>query len=154
MNTTTGTATARVDVACDPQTAFTVFTADIGAWWRRGTSYWNDPARAVTLRFEPFVGGRFIEVYDADSGEGFTIGEVRVWEPGARLVFGWRNQGWRPDQHTEVSVRFEKIDTGTRITIEHSGWEQFDAEGTRPGQGYGHGWGELLGFFSDRIAAA
>ena len=40
-------ATASVEVPCDPDTAFAIFTADIGAWWKRGTNYWNDAARGL-----------------------------------------------------------------------------------------------------------
>ena len=43
--------------------------------------------RAENVRFEPGVGGRLVEVHDAATGEGRTMGDVTVWEPGARLVF-------------------------------------------------------------------
>lgn len=85
-------ATAAVEVPCDPGTAFDIFTGDIGTWWKRGTRYWNDPARGAELRLEPRAGGRPLEVYDAGTGEGFEIGRVLAWEPGKRLVFTWRQE--------------------------------------------------------------
>jgi uncharacterized protein YndB with AHSA1/START domain len=88
------TATATVEVPCDPDTAFDIFTRDIGAWWKRGTRYWNDAAKGLTLRLEPEVGGRLVEVYDLETGEGFDIGRVLAWEPGKRLVFTWRQGNW------------------------------------------------------------
>jgi len=50
-----------VDVAVDPATAFEVFTAEIDDWYERGRYSWHDPKRAVRIRFEPGVGGRWIE---------------------------------------------------------------------------------------------
>ncbi len=34
------------------------------------------------MRIEPRVGGRFIEVYDVETDEGFEVGRVTAWEPG------------------------------------------------------------------------
>src|SRR3989304_488693 len=108
-----------VEVPADPETAFRLYTAEINRWWKRGTHYWNARHRAVGLRFEPFVGGRFIEVYDAQTGEGFEIGRVQVWEPGRRLVYTWREAGWAPGAQTEVEVLFDPTAQGTRVTEEH-----------------------------------
>jgi hypothetical protein len=53
MSTTTATAT--VEVPCDPDTAFEIFTRDIGAWWKRGTYYWNDADRGLqAVADDPF----------------------------------------------------------------------------------------------------
>jgi uncharacterized protein YndB with AHSA1/START domain len=87
-------AEASIEVPLSPDAAFDLYTRGIDRWWRLGTPYWNDGKRAVGLRFEPFVGGRFIEVHDAASGDGFEIGRVLAWEPGKRLVYTWREQGW------------------------------------------------------------
>ena len=32
------------------------------------------------------VGGRFVEVYDLETGAGIEVGRVTVWEPGERLA--------------------------------------------------------------------
>lgn len=107
-----------ISVAVDPQTAFEVFTDEIDAWYRPGPHNFADPDRAVAMRFEPGVGGRLIEVYDAQSGEGHTAAEIVVWEPGRRLVFV-------DTRKTEVDVRFEPDgDRATRVTLEHRGLER------------------------------
>jgi uncharacterized protein YndB with AHSA1/START domain len=107
--------TIYVDV--DPETAFEVFTDEIDAWYQRGPHTFFDTARCVGIRFEPFVGGRLIEVYDEATGEGRTMARVEVWEPGKRLVF--------VDGHdTEADVTFEANDGGTRVTLEHRGLER------------------------------
>jgi uncharacterized protein YndB with AHSA1/START domain len=149
--TRTGTATAMIEVGCDPHTAYKVFTDDIGVWWKRGTYYWNDSQRGLELRFEPFVGGRLIEVYDLGTGEGLEIGRVQVWEPGHRLVFGWRQAGWTADQNTEVDVVFQPTSAGTRVTIEHRGWDSLGAAGVGMRDGYTQGWAELLGFYAEKV---
>ena len=59
-----------IEVGVDPQTAFTIFTEEIGQWWRPGPINWNDNRRAVGVRIEPGVGGRWIEVDDAADRRG------------------------------------------------------------------------------------
>jgi len=109
-----------VDVAVEPATAFALFTAEMGAWYRSGRWSWNDPERAVGIRLEPGVGGRWIEVWDERTGEGYELGRVLVWEPGERLVVTYRNVHMPPDP-TEVEVRFEPVAHGTRVMLEHRG---------------------------------
>lgn len=107
-------------VAVDPATAFAVFTEEIDAWWRRGPRWRFHSDREGSLRFEPGVGGRLLESYP-DGGE-HVVGEIQVWEPGRRLVFGWRGRDFEPGERTEVEVRFERVAAGTRVTLEHRGW--------------------------------
>lgn len=148
------TATAAVEVPCDPVTAFDIFTRDIGTWWKRGTHYWNDSGRGMELRLEPRVGGRLLEVYDLETGEGFEVGRVLVWDPGKRLVFTWRQANWESSEFTEVEVLFEPAGSGTRVTVEHGGWDRVPAADPGQIEGYGHGWGELLGFYAGAATEA
>src|ERR1041384_2149382 len=60
-----------VEVTLDPLRAFEAFTGEIGEWYVGGPHSWNDPQRAVGIRFEPGVGGRWIEVWDEVTGEGY-----------------------------------------------------------------------------------
>lgn len=115
-------AIATVDVAVDPDTAFRIFTEEIGRWWKPGPLNWNNSERAVGVRIEPGVGGRWIELLDAATGEGVECGRITVWEPGTRLVFEYRDEGHEIDG-TEVEIRFEEIHGGTRVTLEHRGWD-------------------------------
>ncbi|WP_291414588.1 DUF4440 domain-containing protein [Actinophytocola sp.] len=96
-----------VDVGIEPAAAFDVFTRETGAWWRKDRSLWGTAGGAI--EFEPGVGGR---VLDADH----EVGRVKVWEPGPRLVFSYGAE------QTEVEVRFEATDTGTRVVLRHYGW--------------------------------
>jgi len=99
------------------------------------------------VRFEPEVGGRLVEVYDLESGEGFEIGRVLAWEPGKRLVFTWRQDNWAPAESTDVEVRFEPSATGTLVTVEHGGWDRVPSAAGLT-DGYSLGWAELLGFYA------
>jgi Activator of Hsp90 ATPase homolog 1-like protein len=106
-----------VSVAVDPEAAFEVFTDEIDVWYQRGPHTFAAPARAVGIRFEPFIGGHLVEVYDAVTGSGRQMARITVWEPGHRLVFV-------DDRETEVDVRFEPDGAGTRVTLEHRGLER------------------------------
>jgi len=108
-------------VAATPERAFTAFVRDIGLWWKPNGLFQFSPGPAGALRFEPGPGGRFTETYP--DGRRFEIGRIRVWEPGRRLVFSWRQASFAPDQSTEVEVRFEPVDDQTRVTVEHRGWD-------------------------------
>jgi uncharacterized protein YndB with AHSA1/START domain len=108
-------------VAVQPATAFQVFTEEIGAWYRGGPYSWNDPARAVGIRFEPGVGGRWIEVWDRETGEGMELGRITVWEPARRLVVSFRAFDLPPEPRTEIEVTFEPVAGGTKVTLEHRG---------------------------------
>jgi uncharacterized protein YndB with AHSA1/START domain len=109
-----------IEVAADPLLAFEVFTTQIDAWWLRGPKHrfkapWNG-----TLAFEAGLNGQLLEKY-AD-GTTFVIGRVLQWSPGERIELSWRLPSFADAEKTEVDVRFEAIDGGTRISVEHRGW--------------------------------
>jgi uncharacterized glyoxalase superfamily protein PhnB len=110
---TTRSASASVEVNVDPPTAFRAFTEEIDRWWVPGPINAWDFARAVTRRIEPGVGGRVLEVYDDATGDGLELGRITVWEPGSRLFYG------SSVDDSEVDIRFEPIDGGTRVRVEH-----------------------------------
>jgi uncharacterized protein YndB with AHSA1/START domain len=116
---------ARVMVAlrvrATPDRAFEVFTREIAAWWRPNALFAFTPRDPGQLAFEPGAGGRLIETLA--NGKVFEIGRIRAWEPPSRLVFGWRQATFTPDQDTEVEVRFEPVGEETRVTVEHIGWD-------------------------------
>lgn len=144
--------TVSVDVPLDPQAAFELYTSGIMRWWRLDSPYWNDHRRRRALRFEPGVGGRFIEVYDETSGEGFEIGRISAWEPGRRIAYTWRQADWAPEALTRVEVIFEPVDAGTRVLVRHRGWETL-AGGDETAAGYGSGLRELLGWYGEAAAS-
>jgi uncharacterized protein YndB with AHSA1/START domain len=148
MSTTeAAVSSADVVVAVDPARAFEAFTAEIDNWWKKDSPFWMDKDRRLGLRFEPRVGGRFIEVYDAATGEGYEIGRVTAWEPGSKVAYTWRQSDWPEDAITDVEVTFEPVDGGTRVRIRQTGWERFPG-GVQIAKGYSEGASTLLAWFA------
>ena len=112
-------------VRATPERAFAAFTGDIGSWWRPNPLFAFTPRDPGVLSFEPGGGGRLIQTLK--SGKVFEIGRIRSWEPPHRLVFGWRQAAFAPDQDTEVEVSFEPVGAETRVTVEHRGWDTVPA---------------------------
>ena len=108
-------------VPASPARAFEAFTREISSWWRPDPLFEITPHGDGALAFEPGAGGRLLT--RLNNGETFEIGRVSVWEPGKRLVFGWRHASFSPGQATEVEVRFDPVGDETRISIEHSAWD-------------------------------
>jgi hypothetical protein len=161
-----GSVRVTVTVAVDPDTAFEVFTEEIGDWYRAGVATLPRPAPATTLAFEPGlrgpnaepgVGRRLVEVRlrgpndegksggSSGDGDGDVVEHARVtvWEPGRRLVFVDR-------RGTEVDVRFEPATGGTRVVLEHRGLDRLDPEDARKLGKFG--WSRLAGWFESHVA--
>jgi uncharacterized glyoxalase superfamily protein PhnB len=101
-----------VEVAVDPLSAFMAFTDELDLWWVRGPINAYDSGRLVEMRCERGVGGRILEIYDAESGDGLELARITAWEPGTRLA--WKSS---LDDVT-IDVRFDPTDTGTIVTLE------------------------------------
>jgi uncharacterized glyoxalase superfamily protein PhnB len=100
-----------VEVAVDPDTAFTVFTEELDLWWVRGPINHHASGRVLALRCEPGVGGRLLEVYDDTTGDALELGRITAWEPGRRLA--WTSS--IDDVRTEVL--FEPAGAGTLVRV-------------------------------------
>ena len=141
-------------VKADPMRAFEVFTTEIGSWWRHNPLFAFTPREPGRMAFED---GRLIET--REGGKVFEVGKVSVWEPGRRLVFGWRQAAFTPDQATEVEVLFEPVGDETRVSVTHSGWDSVpQAHVAKHGMENGyfmrrHGeyWQALLAAFRERL---
>jgi uncharacterized protein YndB with AHSA1/START domain len=114
-------------IKAPPSRVFEAFTADIGAWWKPNPLFSFTPRSPGVLAFEGTgQGARLVE--RLPSGKVFEIGAVRIWAPGERLVFGWRQASFAPGLDTEVEVRFEAVGDETRVTVEHRGWDTVPTE--------------------------
>lgn len=112
-------------VAVSPSDAFDVFTTEVDLWWRRGPRF-RGGGPASELRFEHSQTGRRLVEQGADGL--FEIGRVQVWEPGKRLVLEYRLRNFAKDESTELEVRFEPQGDGTRVVLEHRGWENIRSD--------------------------
>lgn len=152
--------TARVTtfVAVDPEDAFDVFTRETDLWWRRGMRFRGGGDGSV-VRFEGETERRLVEV--STGGETFEIGRVLAWERGLHLAFEWRGRAFAPGEVTHVDVRFEGASGGTRVTIEHAGWDaipeahraRHGLTGTAFAAMMGLWWGDLATTYRMRAAA-
>jgi len=126
-----------VRVARPPAVAFRVFCEEIGVWWPEGFS---GPGSKLTL--EGRVGGRFYET-SAD-GKEYEIGRVTAYRAPQLVAFTWRAPSW--EYTTQVEIRFLADGEGTRVELEHSGWDQADKL-RDAGKGYDTGWDQILGLY-------
>jgi uncharacterized protein YndB with AHSA1/START domain len=122
-------------ISTDPVTAFSIFTEEIGLWWKPKVSHLFREGQEGVLKFDPGPNGRLLEVYAGAPNDPFEVGRVLTWIPGHRLVFEWRQFGFGPNDLTRVDIRFEAEGNSTRVTLEHLGWDSIP-----PGNLSRHGW--------------
>lgn len=136
-----------IEVDCDVERAFDVFTSEIDEWWpREGHSLGEDKVERVA--FESRLGGRVFERWH--DGSEYSWGEVNVWEPPHRIAFSWLPN---PESGlaTEVEVTFRSEGQKTVVTLEHRGWERSSDEKARRAN-YDTGWERLLGLYAESAA--
>ena len=143
MSTTEALAAIQKTITVDAsvETAFETFTRRMSDWWpRESHSIFADREAVV---FDERVGGRVYE--RAADGQEADWADVIAWEPPHRFVLRWRVNPERGP--TEVEVRFAPENGGTRVELEHRGW---DAIGDVQGRAnYDTGWEFVLGRYSD-----
>jgi uncharacterized protein YndB with AHSA1/START domain len=153
---TTAAAVRRsVTVRAPRERAFEVFTTGMSSWWPRESHHISDrPAAEVVM--EPRPGGRWFE-RDAEGGE-CDWGFVTEWEPPGRVLLAWHlTPEWDfdpdPANATEVEVTFTPTDGGTRVELEHRGFEKHGAPGTKMRESVSSsgGWQELLDLFAAHL---
>ena len=145
---TTAPITKTVTVGCDVETAFRVFTDEIGTWWPTETHSVHQ-RELRELVFEGREGGELYEV--ARSGEKAHWARVTAWEPPKRLVLAWHVNPER-GAPTEIEVRFEPTGAGTTVELVHRHWERLGAEGHDAREAYRSGWDPVLERFVEAIA--
>jgi uncharacterized protein YndB with AHSA1/START domain len=121
---------------------FKAFCEDMPKWWPGGFG-----GKDSIPRLECKIGGRFYE--KNSEGKEIEIGRVTAYQPPSIVAFSWRAPSW--NVNTTVEVRFSAEGDGTRIELEHSGWEQ--DEKTRDGRkNYDEGWDFVLGEYQKAVA--
>ena len=128
-------------VAASPEKAFEVFTEGIATWWPYEThsvqAMDKDGQAPETVIFETGPQGRVYE--RMTSGEEAHWANVAAWEPPHRLVLEWKVN---PDAiaPTEIEVRFTPEGDGTRVDLEHRGFEALGKDAEEAHKGYSNGW--------------
>lgn len=123
--------------------AFELFTRDIGTWWPVETHHRRGDVIGVVFEGRP--GGRIYE--RCRDGQTAEWGRVLAWEPPTRVIFTWR--ATRGREPTEVEVRFVAEDVAvTRVELEHRGWERLGDTGAEQRTGYLNGWPGVIARFA------
>lgn len=113
-----------MDTALAPVEAFDVFIDELAiALAQRGASLETGPDGRVT------------------EGD-LEVGRVVSWQPGELIRLQWLLIGWPDAEMTEIEMRFEPIDGGTQVTLEHRGWGALIGDKQ-----------ELMGWFAGEVAA-
>jgi SAM-dependent methyltransferase len=115
---------ATMDLALEPPAAFEVVLEELASALDR-----------FAIRFEPKPDGR---VRERETDVGF----VTQWRPAERVVLEWHGADWDPGEVSQVELRFEPVEGGTRVTLEHHGWGRAIDDPA-----------ELAGWFADSVAA-
>jgi uncharacterized protein YndB with AHSA1/START domain len=137
-----------VVVSLPPERAFELFTERKTEWWPYEThaASGEKPAEVV---YEKRVGGR---VYDRLSdGRENQWATVLAWEPPHRVVIEWSVN--RANPATELEVRFTPEGDGTRVDLEHRGWERYGESAQESFGSYDTGWDFVLGRYVERANA-
>jgi uncharacterized protein YndB with AHSA1/START domain/uncharacterized protein YciI len=132
-------------VPASAETAFAVFTDEIGQWWPVGHGHSVYGAGAtVCLR-----DGVLVET--APDGRESVWGSVLACEPPRLLRLSW-HPGRTAERATELDVSFVEVSDGqTLVTLEHRGWERLAEPETARGE-YNRGWPFVLGCFATRTS--
>jgi uncharacterized protein YndB with AHSA1/START domain len=133
-----------IKVERPPEISFRVFCEEMSNWWPGGFGGNN-----TKVFIEPQVGGRFYE--RRPDGTEYEIGRVTAYQPPGAVAFTFRAPSW--DAITQVDIRFIAEGTGTRVELEHSGWEQ-DAKTRDARKNYDNGWDVVLGHYQSRAHSA
>jgi Activator of Hsp90 ATPase homolog 1-like protein len=150
-----GRPVARAQVFVDPwpEQAFGIFVKEAGFGLRTIHWSWVQPERGRYVRLRRGPAGRFAEVYDTVTDDGYEIGRVTAWQPGARLALIWREVDWPEGVSTDVDAGFEPLFGGTLVTVEHSGFERLGPHGAQSAVEYQVAWTHALGWVAARARA-
>jgi uncharacterized protein YndB with AHSA1/START domain len=138
-----------VEVTCAVEEAFRIFTEGVDDWWPLATHSVGQQ-KAATCYFEGQVGGRIYE--STEDGSLNLWGTVTEWEPPNRVVFTW-HPGREPATAQEVELRFIEEGSGTRVELEHRGWETLGDAAAETREGYHSGWEYVLNQFIANCAS-
>ncbi len=115
---------ASIDLRLEPLAAFNVLVEEL-----------SEALARLGMRLDPGPAGHVTE------GKA-ELGRVISWQPGAEIVLEWHQADWKRDELTKVEIRFEPVQEGTRVTLEHHDW----------GRLLGDQGGEHAGWFAREVA--
>jgi uncharacterized protein YndB with AHSA1/START domain len=132
--------TKSVTVKKAPADAFRLFTEGMASWWPLETHTCFDDEKS-TCFLEGKPGGRIYERSEK-TGKEIDWGKVITWQPGERVVFSFRPGHFTdgPGPWPEVEIRFTASGSGTRVDLEHRGWDRLPPGAKDVRASYHSGW--------------
>ncbi len=136
-------------VAKPVEHAFDMWVNRPSLWWPK--SHTVNKTDDLAVVFEAHSGGRIYE--RTGDGREADWGLVTTWEPPHRVAYSW-HLFFDPAEATNVEVTFAKTDEGTRVRIEHAGWERLgEPTGTQRRTNTYRAWGAVTPFFIEACQA-
>jgi uncharacterized protein YndB with AHSA1/START domain len=132
------------EVECSPDHAFDTWTGKATSWWPPAHTVSHE--RGAEIVFEPRVGGRIFE-RTAD-GRVIDWGHITEWDRPRRIRYSWRI-ATDPSNATDVSIVFRRAPRGTRIEIEHGGWDRLGEIGQAWRDANRAGWDGVLPSYTE-----
>lgn len=131
-------------VPLDRQTAFDLFTRELGDWWPVDSHSLaaGSGERPTDVTVEPRAGGKITETLpDGTTADWATITD---WRPGERLRVNWY-VGRDPSEATDLTVDFTAEGDVTRVDLTHDGFDRLGPSGEETCASYRTGWDTVLG---------
>ena len=143
-----------VVVRIPPEEAFALWTERLDTWWpmethsRAADEHEGEDITVTRIEFERRAGGRVLE--HQSTGDVVPWAEVLEYDPPRGFVLAWRpNATTNPP--TELVLRFSPHDGGTRVELEHRGWERLGAGAEDKRAGYAMGWEPVIERFERSV---
>lgn len=140
-----------VTVPLPPSDAFRVFIEQLDSWWPREYTWGQDALEWIGI--EPHAGGRCTE--RGPNGFQCDWGHVTRWEPPRLVELAWQISPRRepvpdPARASRVQVEFTESGGGTRVRLQHDGFERHGPEGGayRDAMATEQGWPLILGRYA------
>lgn len=133
-----------ITVAVTPETAFRVFTEDMGKWWPLASHSLSVAkggiAKSVAMSVK--LGGAITETMS--DGSLANWGKITHLIPNEEIAFSWQLS--RPvGEQTLVTVTFEPSETGTKVRLVHTNWENLGQDAATSREQYLSGWDFVFG---------
>jgi len=132
------------DVECSPDHAFETWTRKATSWWPPEHTVSHE--RGARIVFEPRVRGRIFE--RTPDGKEIDWGEIVEWDPPRRLRYRW-HIATDPQHATDVVIEFRQAPHGTRVEIEHGGWDRLGDIGQAWRDANQAGWDGVLPSYAE-----
>lgn len=139
-----GTILARIDIAVPPERVFRALTTDeLAKWWGADGMY-----RVTAFQIDLRTGGAWRSDGVGADGTPFHVGgKVLELDPPRKLVQSWEPSWEAGAPPTTVSYLLDPIESGTRVTVRHSG---FGAR-TASCESHASGWERVLGWLLSHV---